>query len=266
VIRTVVSIDADLASSLAIRFACQLGSFVEMEVTPVYVKEFVSREEAMGAGWASRTWEREIIDEGKQEIAEMIATEKDFCPVLTPPRVICGNREAELLKMSQGEKFDLFVEGVHFSWNSHELHKNLRTKLHQRLAHPLVLVRALRKVTEVPVVCLNVEGTRALVDVLKRIWRNCPIPLRLISSRNGGGASDAALSEAVSKAAKDLEQAGCTVSIHDPSSLGTQPLADALKDCGLTAIAVDKSAATDRDEIQWLARIHTSALVTLYGE
>jgi hypothetical protein len=190
----------------------------------------------------------------------------DFCPVLTPPKVICGNREAELLKMTHDEKFDLFVEGVHFSWNLHELHKNLRSKLHQRLAHPLVLVRALRKVTEVPVVCFNAEGTRALVDVLKQIWRDCPIPLRLISTRNGAGTPDAALSEAVSKAAKDLQQAGCTVTIHDPSSWGTRSLADALKDCGLTAIAVDKNAATDRDEIQWLARIHTSALVALYGE
>jgi hypothetical protein len=266
VIRTLVSIDVDLASSLAIRLACLLGSFVNMEVTPVYVKEFISHDVAMGAGWASRTWEREIIDEGKQEIADMILTEMDFCPVLTAPRVMYGDRDSELLKVILAEKFDLLVEGPHFSWSPSEIHKKLRAKLYQRLAHPLVLVRALRKITEVPVLCLNVEGTRALAGALARIWKGCPVPLRLFGPLSTAGSAGVALSQAVSEAAKDLEKAGCTVSVQDPSSPGTQSMADALKHCGMSAVAVEKSARADSEEIQCLTQINTSVLVALYSQ
>ena len=38
-IKTLVAIEVDLASSMAIRYACQLGNLVDMELYPVYVKE-----------------------------------------------------------------------------------------------------------------------------------------------------------------------------------------------------------------------------------
>ncbi len=82
VIKTLVSIELDLVSSLAIRFACQLGSLMDAEIHPVYVKESSPHDSVWGAGWASRTWEKEMVQQGKAEIAELITAEMDFCPVL----------------------------------------------------------------------------------------------------------------------------------------------------------------------------------------
>ena len=154
-IKTLVSIEVDLASSLAIRFACQLGALIPMEVHPVYVKEFASDGSLVGAGWASRTLEREMIQEGKDEISEMITAEMDFCPALNEPRVIYGDREAELLKIMQMEEFGLYVEGSHFSWNATAIYKRLHSKFYKRLTFPVVWVRALRKVNQVLILCLN---------------------------------------------------------------------------------------------------------------
>jgi hypothetical protein len=265
-IKAMVSIEVDLESSLAIRFACQLGGLMDMEVTPVYVKEFVSRDVAMGAGWASKHWERELIYEGKQEIAEMVATEMDFCPALKEPKVIYGEREAELVKMTQTEDFDLFVEGAHFSWNKHELHKKLRHNLYQSLHHPLVLVRMLRKINEATVLCLNVEGTQAVVDVLRRLWKNCPIPLRLVGPWHSSSRADAALTGAVEKAADDLKKVGCEVRIDGPISPRIRPISDPAQDGGLIVVAIHKNAETDSEEIQWLERVNTAVLVVFYPE
>ena len=69
---------------------------------PVYVKESPPHESVMGAGWASRTWEKEMVQQGKAEISELITAEKDFCPVLREPRVIYGDREAELAQDHSG--------------------------------------------------------------------------------------------------------------------------------------------------------------------
>jgi len=81
--RTLVSIEVDLASSMAIRYACQLGNLIPMELQPVYVKGYPFEEPVTGIGWVRHTWEKELVKEGKEEISEMIAGEMDTCPVFT---------------------------------------------------------------------------------------------------------------------------------------------------------------------------------------
>ena len=108
-VKTLVAIEVDLASSFAIRYACQLGNLIQMEIHPIYVK-FPSPEVPMtGVGWVRHTWEREVVESGKTEIQEVLASESDSCPVLQEPRVIYGDREIELLnkdKALQEQKLD----------------------------------------------------------------------------------------------------------------------------------------------------------------
>jgi hypothetical protein len=261
-IKTLVSIEVDLASSLAIRFACQLGACIPMEVHPVYVKEFPSDGSLIGAGWASRTMEREMIREGKDEISEMITAEMDFCPDLEQPRVIYGDREAELLKIMQMEDFGLYVEGSHFSWNASAIYKQLHSKLYKKLAFPVVWVRALRKVNQVLILCLSPTATETLAQVFQKIWRDCPVPLLLgLPSGNGGGK---ALREAVEKARSLLEQSGCTVAVQDNLPSHHEDLTDESLNFPLVAMALERDVKKDQPGLHWLAMIKTSSLVAFY--
>ena len=236
-----------------------------MEINPVYVKESVSHESAVGAGWVSRTWEREMIQEGKKEIAEMIASERNFCPILNEPKVVYGDREAELLKIMLGERFDLFVEGVHFFWNPGEIHKRLHAKLYQRLDYPIIFVRALREVHEVLVLCLNTKGTHVLSEALGRIWSGCSIPLRLVClPQTPAQSRDTELLKTVRDAAELLRESGCSVSVDDAISPPSEALTEMLKNYGLVAIAVARSATKDSAEIQWLNLTKTSSFVAFY--
>jgi hypothetical protein len=265
VIRSLVSIEVDLASSLAIRFACQLGALMEMEINPVYVKKSVSHESVVGAGWVSRTWEREMIEDGKKEIAEMISSERNFCPVLNEPRVVYGDREAELLRIMLGERFDLFVEGAHFSWNPGEIHKRLHTKLYQRLEHPLIFVRALREIHEVLVLCLNSKGSQILSKAFREIWSGCSTPLRLVCPPQDSAQSrDNELLKSVSDAAEALRESGCLVSMDDAVAPNHEALMEMLQNCGLVAISVERGATKDSSEIGWLNLTKTSSLVAFY--
>ncbi len=262
-IRSLVSIEVDSASSLAIRFACQLCGLIEMEINPVYVKESVSHESAMGAGWVSRTWEREMIQEGKREIAEMIASERYFCPILNEPKVVYGDREVELLKIVLGERFDLFVEGVHFSWNPGEIHKRLHSKLYQRLEYPLIFVRALREVNEVMVLCLNTEGTQTLAKTFEQIWSGSSIPLRLVYlPQNPSENRNNELLTTVNNTAERLRESAFSVSVED--AVSSTSLIETLNDYGLVAVAVERGATKDSAEIRWLNLTKTSSLVAFY--
>jgi len=236
-----------------------------MEINPVYVKESVSHESAVGAGWVSRTWEREMIEDGKKEIAEMIASERNYCPVLNDPKVVYGDREAELLKIMLGEKFDLFVEGVHFSWNPGEIHKRLHTKLYQRLEYPLVFVRALREINEVLVLCLNTKGTQTLSKAFGRIWGDCSTPLRLVClPQNSAQSRDNELLKTVNGAAGLLRESGCSVSVDNAVAPNPEALMEMLTNFGLVAIAVERGATKDSAEIRWLNLTKTSSLVAFY--
>ncbi len=262
-IRSLVPIEVDLASSLAVRFACRLGGSIEMEITPIYVKESVPHQSAVGAGWVSRTWEREMIQDGKKEIAEMIDSERNLCPILNEPKVVYGDRDAELVKIMMGEKFDLVVEGVHFSWNPAEIHKRLHTKLHQRLEYPLIFVRALREVNEVLVLCLNKEGTDALSRAFAQVWGAGAIPLRLVYLPQNA-TQDNELFKTVKDAAEMLRESGCSVNVDDSVPPTPEALTRMLNDHGLVAIAVERSATRDSAEIRWLDQTKTSSLVALY--
>ncbi len=66
-IKALVSVEVDLASSIAIRFACQLGELTDIEILPVYVKESPPYEAVRGAGWVSRTWQKEMVHKGNQK-------------------------------------------------------------------------------------------------------------------------------------------------------------------------------------------------------
>jgi hypothetical protein len=239
---------------------------MEMEIYPVYVKESLPHEAVVGAGWVSRIWEKEIIEEGKREISELISVEQDFCAVLKEPRVIYGDREAELLKIMQTGDFDLYVEGVHFAWSPAELYKRIHARLHQRLNSPFILVRTLRKVNQVPLLCLDPDGTKALSMLFQRIWRGCSVPLVLTHpSRHTTSGDTRVFQQAIDNAKALLEESGCMVVVQDsfPANPGNDA-AEALKDQGLVAIAIDRSVKKDGEELQWLNLIRTSSMLAFY--
>ena len=157
-LKTLVAIEVDLASSMAIRYACDLGNLIPMELYPVYVKAPPPEVPATGTGWVRHTWEREIVEMGKEEIQEMLASEQESCPLLQEPRVIYGDREYELLKIVGQESFDLYVEGAPYPFNPANIQRRLHSKFYQKLACPLVWLRVLRKIHQALVVCPDPAG------------------------------------------------------------------------------------------------------------
>jgi hypothetical protein len=178
-IKTLVAIEVDLASSMAIRYACQLGNLIKMELHPVYVKEPPPEVPTTGVGWVRHTWEREVVASGKEEIQEMLASEMESCPRLHEPRVLYGDREYELLKIMEHEPFDLYVEGAPYPFTPANIHHRLHQKFYQHLGTPLIWLRILRKINQLLVVCQDPGDVKALVPAIRKLWAGCPTPIHL---------------------------------------------------------------------------------------
>ncbi len=178
-LKTLVAIEVDLASSFAIRYACDLGNLIPMELYPVYVKAPPPEVPVTGTGWVRHTWEREIVAMGKEEIQEMLASEQESCPMLQPPRVIYGDRDYELAKIESQEAFDLYVEGAPYPFNPANIQRRLHAKFYQKLPCPLIWLRGLRSVHQALVVCPDLPGARAVLPAMQKLWAGCSTPLHL---------------------------------------------------------------------------------------
>jgi hypothetical protein len=261
-VKTLVAIEVDLASSFAIRYACQLGNLIQMEIHPIYVK-FPSPEIPMiGVGWVRHTWEREVVETGKAEIQEVLASETESCPVLQQPRVIYGDREIELLHIVEQEPFDLYIEGAPFPFTPANVYKRLHAKFYQRLTCPLIWLRGLRKINRVVALCLDPVGTRALIETLGGLFAGSAVPLQLAYPGTEAGNHD--MQAVTQKAMADLKALGCQAVLGEALSLeSSDPLPDLVKESGLLALALERGVRKDSPQLAWLTRVSTPLLLVL---
>jgi hypothetical protein len=259
-IKTIVSIEVDLAASRAIRFACQLGNFIPLEIHPVYIKEAPPRNLTIGSGWARRHWEKELVQEGKAEISELITSEIDYCPVLQDPRVVYGDRDSEILKILDKEPFDLYVEGAHFPWNPTALYQRINSSLFQRAHMPMALAPVLRKIYKLLVLCLDPRGTEALGQGLARLWAGSSIPASLAVPAG----RESELQSPVDQARRELTEAGCQVELlagfNYPGPLSDQYF----RDYGVLALALPRDLKKDNLSLSWFAQAKAPAIIMFY--
>lgn len=256
-IKTLVAIEVDLASSMAIRYACQLGSLVDLELYPVYVKEPSSEVPTTGVGWVRRTWEREIVATGKEEIQEMLAAEMESCPVLKEPRVIYGDREYELLKIMEHEPFDLYVEGAPYPFTPANIHHRLHQKFYQHLGTPLIWLRVLRKINQLLVVCQDPADVKVLLLAINKLWAGCPTPVHL-GVPPPAGYSEALRREVVA-AKEELEAAGCQAAVKEVPAVTPE----ITRDYGLVAVCLERAVKKDSPQLQWLSQVKAPLMLVL---
>lgn len=260
-IKTLVAIEVDLASSLAIRYACQLGSLIELELHPVYVKEPPPEVPAIGTGWVRHTWEREILEMGKEEIQEMLAGEMESCPQLQEPRVLYGDRQYELLKIMEHEPFDLYVEGAPYPFTPVNIQRRLNARFYQRVGTPLIWLRILRKINQVLVPCFDPAGARSANQTLQKIWAGCSTPLHFCLAPGTGDE----VQQVVLQGRETLQAAGCqTLLREDCPMAGGGPAPEAMKDYGLVVVALERAVKKDSPRLQWLAQVKSPLMLVLY--
>jgi hypothetical protein len=256
-IKTLVAIEVDLASSMAIRYACQLGNLVDMELHPVYVKEPPLEVPTTGVGWVRHTWEREVVARGKEEIQEVLASEMESCLRLQEPRVLYGDREYELLKIMEHEPFDLYIEGAPFPFTSVNIHHRLHQKFYQHLGTPLIWLRILRKINQMLVVCQDPGDVKALMAAVRKLWAGCPTPIHLGVSPPAGYGE--VLRREVVAAREDLEAAGCQVSVKE---LSVQT-PEVTKEYGLVAVSLERAGNKESPQLQWLSQVKAPLMLVL---
>jgi len=179
-VNILVSVNPDLASSIAIRYAGQLSQLMDIALQPIHVKEPEQKGNLFGTGWVRHTWEHALAEKGEEEINLLIRTEKRYCPALAAPRVVVGERENEILRELQTGAYDLFMEGVLASFDEADFKKLLGSKLYQNAPCPAIAVKNLVTLEKVALLSYaGLEPSRLLGDVTD-ILAQLKLPLEVI--------------------------------------------------------------------------------------
>lgn len=188
-VRTLVAVNPDLASVIAMNYACQLSGIIEMGIQPLYVKEPEPGEEAPGVGWVRHTWEESLLTREREAVDRLIEAERANCKTLARPQIRTGRRDDEILSNLRRGGYDLFVEGCLASFEKSDFLQRIRSPLYRHLPCPVLIARNLIELRKVLVLVTDGVNVERLLSSVTALFRGTRIRFDLMYSRFVDGES-----------------------------------------------------------------------------
>jgi hypothetical protein len=144
-LKTAVSVEADLASRIAIRYACQLGRSIDMTISTIHALEPGEEGQAIATGWVRQTWENAVAQETVSRVTRLVKSEQTGCrllenPVFLPPEHSRDERIADFLRSNE---CSLLVEGILHRFEPDQFMAKLGSRLYRALPCPILLAKNL---------------------------------------------------------------------------------------------------------------------------
>ncbi len=139
--KALIAVRNDLASSIAIRYACHLAGVTGLGLQTLYVVKGDGQGQTPGTGWVKQTWEDAVALKGRDNIARLIQAEKIACPGLGNPKIVAGKRDIVILNELHLSVSDIFVEGILHAFDPNNFLKKIRSRLYRNVPCPVLMVK-----------------------------------------------------------------------------------------------------------------------------
>lgn len=169
-INALLAIDADLASSIAFRYACRLADVVDMRFETIHIEAVENEKYPPGSGWVRSTWEAGLLQSARETIHRLIDTEKKACPALGQSIVRIGDREEELLGEMQKKPYDLLLEGILEAFDAPSFHQRVHSKLYRCAPCPIILIKNLAHPARVALLLHDTDDVVPVVSSFARLF------------------------------------------------------------------------------------------------
>ncbi len=266
-IRTLVSVNKDLASSVALRYACKMARAFDIAFQAIHVQDPGPDYNLPGTGWVRRTWESALGESGKTEIEQLFSSENVDYPLLGRPKIQIGEQEDQILLELHRERYDLFMEGALSTFRASDFHKMIRSKLFRNMPAPAaVLVKNLVDLDSMVLVVEYNDTQHKTIPVFSDFFRQSSIGFDLIvwqPDKKGDpvieNSPDADLKTGPVK--KLLEKSGCSPKNTGFIKCRPAGLAATLKNFGLVAAGIDRTAGKKEPVLELLARTESPVML-----
>ncbi len=179
-IKTIVSLETNLASSIALQYACRLANLIETELHTIHVKEPDSESPSPGSGWVRKTWEDAVLTSEQAEIRRMVKAARVSYPRLGPTKMSVGDREKEILYELQGGFYDLFVEGALHTFNSAPFYSKIHSWFYRNTPCPIILVKNLVSLEKILLVLSSEVNYTKLIATFLKFFKGVKVEMDLI--------------------------------------------------------------------------------------
>ena len=136
-----IALQDNLASRIALRYAEQLETTVRFNMQAVHIPELNGSGSAPGSGWVKKKWENAVVQESREDIAQLIRNEYFFRFSNTGLKVLKGPRDQAILGELEERPYEFFIEGRLHEFEPDGFLAKLETRLYRETACPVLLVK-----------------------------------------------------------------------------------------------------------------------------
>ena len=140
-INSLLLINADLGSSIAVRYAQALSNQIDLQVHGIHVVDPQQLESAPGSGWVRKTWENTLINTQRENMMRFLEVEKVNLPFLKVPKVAIGEKTEKIMDEIRTNEYGLFLEGVPPTTHPGDFYNLVNSRLYRMLPCPILVVK-----------------------------------------------------------------------------------------------------------------------------
>jgi len=152
-IKGLLALDENLASSIALRYASIMVETLPMQLQVGHVELPNDKTNSAGSERIRSTWKSELKKSGRQAIQRLLNTEKVACPFVGIPKVFIGNKDESFLQELNDGRYDLFLEGNLNTSDITEFYKLISSKLYSKTPCPILVIKNLTQGNRVALLC-----------------------------------------------------------------------------------------------------------------
>ncbi len=267
-VKGLIYLNADLASSIALRYVCQLASMKEMIIDSIHVEETAQDIHTPGTGWVRKTWEKGVRENAGQRILQLVNAEKRVCTSLSDPTILVGEYEAEVKSAIGLNSYEFFAEGLLQSFSSLNFKEKILSKLYKSISCPVLLVKNFVELNKVAVIIDKKEATACLAKPVEMIIKDTELECELVKCEPDIDSVELDTWEVSDGNDDDLDYA--KTFIQDKTGVdvgekikirgGIDDIAGYLCDYGLVVFSVDRSVSKKNSVLELMSKV-TSALL-----
>jgi len=190
-LKALIAVKADLASSIAIRYACQLAELTGLRLQTLYVVKPDEQGRTPGTGWVRQTWEDAMVLKGRDSIVQLVQAEKMACPELGNPKMVAGKRDFEILHELQVSDYDLFTEGILHAFEPANFLKKIHSRLYRNLPCPVLMVKNLVSLDKGVLAVGEESDMPSCAAVFLKLFQGVQVDMDLICCRFRGSGTAA---------------------------------------------------------------------------
>lgn len=142
-LKTAIAVDADLASRIAVRYACQMGRFLDLDISTLHAADPGEQGQAIATGWVRRKWEDAVVRDTMDQVVQLVKAEQAGCRILAPPLFLPPEqpRDERLARHLRSNRYGLFVEGLLHRFKPDHFMAKIGSRLYRNLPCPAMVAQ-----------------------------------------------------------------------------------------------------------------------------